>query len=366
MSVLLDTLARWVDLPSLSGHEFEFTQKLAEEIQGRGFDVALLPVSPKRENLLIRPKGSMQLSRSSSKPKPKKKAKASKEQAKPPGVDPRFPKTLLFCTHLDTVPPHIDAKRTGKRLTGRGSNDAKGSILAQVEAFEALVNEGAEDLGVLLVVGEESDHAGALAAKPACPKLKALVLGEPTRNRFLRAQKGFLKLRLSTQGKAAHSGFPHRGHSAVHELVEELAAILGASFPTDPSFGENLVNIGQIHGGVADNVFAPDAEARLTFRTTMPHRVFLDCLNAWKSPKVRIEKLSATDPTPFRVPPWASPGPVAGFNTDAPYFRGRAKSVYLVGPGDIENAHSDQEFIHQDDLEEAIEILSRLGRETLS
>ena len=70
---------------------------------------------------------------------------------------------VLFNTHLDTVPPFIPPKRDDENIYGRGSNDAKGQIASQIFALRRLVTEEpqlASQLGLLLVVGEETDHVG--------------------------------------------------------------------------------------------------------------------------------------------------------------------------------------------------------------
>lgn len=70
---------------------------------------------------------------------------------------------LLFNSHLDTVPPYIPPSRSEGVIKGRGSCDAKGQIAAMVFAAEQLIKERpqiADDIGLLFVVGEETDHVG--------------------------------------------------------------------------------------------------------------------------------------------------------------------------------------------------------------
>jgi acetylornithine deacetylase len=63
-----------------------------------------------------------------------------------------------------------------------------------------------DSVALLLVVGEETDHIGMIEANKLNILPDYLVVGEPTELRFGHAQKGALKLRLNSRGKAAHSG----------------------------------------------------------------------------------------------------------------------------------------------------------------
>ena len=65
---------------------------------------------------------------------------------------------LLFTTHMDTVAPFITPRIEGDRVIARGACDAKGQIVAQIYAIKQLLNEGAQGLAWLGVVGEETER----------------------------------------------------------------------------------------------------------------------------------------------------------------------------------------------------------------
>ncbi len=329
----LEALFHWVAIPSLSGDEIEFTDWLEALLQDDGMTVRRVPTPDGRSNLLA-------------------------------SFDPN--PSLLFCSHLDTVPPYISPRIQGKTLYGRGSCDAKGPIYAMRQALLSLKRGGVQGAGLLLLVSEETDHSGAKAAKAAGIRCDTLIVGEPTRNRFLPAQKGTLKVCYHAKGKAGHSAFPERGKSAIHTLVQELDRVLTSPLPSDPQFGPTTVNVGRIEGGVADNVFAPKAQANAFFRTTVPATQMLKPLRDEKRADIKIEKLAATDPLPFAVPSWADPGEVAAFNTDAPYMKGRFQRCYLMGPGDIRNAHSKDERITASELVKAAQLYERVAKDHLA
>lgn len=114
---------------------------------------------------------------------------------------------LLFNSHIDTVPPFLPARTDGTTLYGRGSCDAKTLVAAQMIAAQQLVDAGyTDDVGLLYVVSEETDHSGMKKANELGVNPRHMVVGEPTAMKMVKLQKGILKLRLSRKGVAAHSG----------------------------------------------------------------------------------------------------------------------------------------------------------------
>src|SRR6202022_5066370 len=91
---------------------------------------------------------------------------------------------------------------------GGGACDAKGIIAAMICASEELLSEDISDLGLLFVVGEERNSAGARVAAKAPRGSRYLINGEPTDNKVCMASKGALRFELMAKGRMAHSGYP--------------------------------------------------------------------------------------------------------------------------------------------------------------
>ena len=70
---------------------------------------------------------------------------------------------VIFCSHLDTVPPYIAPVVEDGVVRGRGSCDAKGQIFSMYEACRLLEARGCTDFGLLLLAGEETGSFGAKA-----------------------------------------------------------------------------------------------------------------------------------------------------------------------------------------------------------
>ncbi len=262
---------------------------------------------------------------------------------------------LWFSTHVDTVPPFLPFRRVGERLMGRGACDTHGGLACMLAVLEDLAARDA-DAGLLIVVGEEVDHSGAiLAGSSPLPgaKERVIVLCEPTHMKMARAQKGVLKILLRSEGRAAHSSLPHLGESAVLPLLAACETLLNHAWPADETLGETLLNLGRIEGGVASNVIPPAASADFCFRTVREQAWYLDEFRRLLADHaLHWETEGAGEPQVFDpLPDWETY--VAPYGTDAAYLRPLGR-ILLVGPGRIEVAHSVDEEITVDELRQGI------------
>jgi len=275
---------------------------------------------------------------------------------------------VTLSTHLDTVPPFIPPRRDAHNLYGRGACDAKGLAASMVCAAETLRGEGAP-VGLLFVVGEEVTHDGAHAANDAIanglvPATScAIVNGEPTESTLALGTKGAVRVIVRTAGQAAHSAYPHLGKSATRDLVHMLAELDETQFPVDDMLGRTTLNIGGLSGGVADNVVAPWAEARLMIRLVTPAEDVRDLIEKWANGRASLEWGPMVPPVKLGVVDGFRTSVVA-FATDIPALTNWG-TPYLYGPGSIHVAHSDDEFVSFDELRAAPAAYARIAREAL-
>ena len=271
---------------------------------------------------------------------------------------------VLFNTHLDVVPPRIPVSVEGGRLRGRGACDAKGQIVAQLAAIRRLLAEGRSDFAWLGVCGEESDSAGAVKALELGARLeglRAVIVGEPTGNRLAAGQKGFVRLRLSCEGKTAHGGLPELGHNAILDLLDWIDRLRKIEPASHPSLGAEVWNLGTISGGRASNVVADHAEAELTLRV-VPGGKLYESLRAIRPPGGSIEELVKDPWDVFATPPGFPSGPVP-FGSDLPMLRALAPGgdAILCGPGEPSAAHTPDESLGIDELASGIDLFAALG-----
>ena len=75
---------------------------------------------------------------------------------------------------------------------------------------------------------------------------------------------------LTVQGKAAHSGYPEAGVSAIVGLWRVLTDCTSADWGSDPILGKGTFNIGIFRGGEAFNVVPATATASIMIRKIEP------------------------------------------------------------------------------------------------
>ncbi len=275
---------------------------------------------------------------------------------------------LVLSTHIDTVPPFLGpCREDADFLYGRGVCDAKGIIAAQIAAAQRLRDDGAR-VGMLFVVGEERDSAGAKVANENPPGAqsgpKFLINGEPTENRLALASKGCLRVELYARGKMAHSAYPELGESAIDKLLAALQDVQRLKLPAVNGIGETTMNVGLISGGRAPNVIADKAEAHILVRLVGPaegiRNAIVDAVAgrcevvfSLELPFVQMRALDGFETM------------VAKFTTDVPSLTNWGEP-FLLGPGSIHVAHTPDERIRKAEILEAVELYVQLGRRLLS
>ena len=323
-----------IDLPSVSGEEGAVGRFLAARLEGLGYEVESQEIAAGRANVLARVAG----------------ARAR----------------VVLSTHMDTVPPHIASSEDGEFIHGRGACDAKGIIAAQITAAERLRAEGIGEVGLLFTVDEELGSLGARAAdrhewaRDCC----FLVNGEPTDNRLAGGTKGSLRLRLTTEGRAAHSAYPEHGESAVEKLLDVLADLRAHSWPREEFFGETTCNIGTLSGGTRPNVIPARAEAELQLRIVTDARSVKETFEHVVAGRARVEYLSENDPVRLTAVEGFDAA-VVRFTTDIPYLTNWGEPL-LLGPGSILDAHTTHERVRKSELVEAVGLYARLARTLLA
>jgi len=274
------------------------------------------------------------------------------------GADP----LVTLSTHLDTVPPFIPPRLDGDTLWGRGACDAKGIAAAMILAAEQLRSRDFP-IALLFVIGEEVTHDGAEAANAVPTTSQVLINGEPTESTLAVGTKGAMRFTLRTRGQAAHSAYPHLGHSAIADLVRLLAEIEGLELPRDEQLGETTINIGMITGGVADNVIAPVAEARCMARLVTPPGDLERVLTKWVGKRAELEFGITVELARLGTLP-GFPTSVAAYATDIPKLTNWGKP-YLFGPGSVHVAHRDDEHVRVHELRGAVDAYVRIAEEAL-
>ena len=268
---------------------------------------------------------------------------------------------VTLSTHMDTVPPFIPSHEDEDRIWGRGACDTKGIIAAMITAAEALLAAGVRNFGLLFVVGEERNSAGAYVAAQNPRGSRFLINGEPTENQLALGSKGALRHEIIAEGRMAQSAYPELGDSAILKLLNSLERIRQIELPVDEMLGPSTLNIGTICGGRAPNVIPDQARAETFIRVVgdvtevreqMARAAQPDCeaKEILFIPAVRLGSLSGFATT------------VVAFTTDIPAFNETWGQPFLIGPGSIHVAHTSGEFIPKRQLLEAVNLYQQMVR----
>ena len=389
---LVQTLSELVAIPSvnpmgrpLSGPEY-LEYRVTEWLQ-KWFEAHKLPwqrqtVEPKRDNIVARLDGD---------PLPEHGGKV-----------------LLFEAHQDTVPvdgmtiPPWDPQVRDGKLYGRGSCDIKGGMAAMLGAVARLAKErpaGRPTVIMACTVNEEHGYSGAVkltelwgeGVKSIVPRRPdAAVIAEPTSLNVVVAHKGALRWNLRTHGRAAHSSQPHLGENAVYKMARVLLALETyardelAGFPEHELCGRATLSVGTISGGISVNT-VPDLCNIEIDRRLLPGEDGRTALAHLKN--YLVARLGEQYPLEHEEPwMWGATlshdtnkglaeqlaalarrhvgkSDIIGvpFGTDASKISSSGVPSVVFGPGSIAQAHTCDEWLPINELEQASEILFQLA-----
>ena len=309
--------------------------------------------------------------------------------------------TILLDAHQDTVPvagmaidPFTPLERDG-RLYGRGACDVKGSMAAMLSTVARLKMENETrraNVIVSLTCDEEFHQLGAKRlVKQFAESSSGLyqtpdmaIIAEPTNLDVVVAHKGVVRWKIRTGGIAVHSSQPLRGSNAIYSMarlvsaLEEHAFQIASSDPPNSPCGNPTLSVGTIQGGQSVNI-VPETCVIEIDRRIVPGESIEDVLQDTQ------QLLSDRTNVPFEMmPPHTICRPLDGgnnqslaetlteisrritgssaaigvaFTTHAPQFAQAGIPTVVFGPGAIEQAHTKDEWIAVDQLDQSSEIL---------
>jgi acetylornithine deacetylase/succinyl-diaminopimelate desuccinylase-like protein len=297
--------------------------------------------------------------------------------------------------HLDTVgveqmagDPFSGEIRDG-RVYGRGAVDTKATLAVVLALLEALHQSGRRPEANLLVAATVDEEVSAQGApvfarwvREQGLRLDELAVAEPTGCGPVYAHKGGLRLEFTVQGHAVHSSQPHLGKNAIAAAsrlilaLEEEHGRLAAAPPPGP-LGPGTLAVTLIQGGSGGNVI-PDACSLTVDRRLVPGEE-IEAVKAGLLEVARrhcplpLEARASLEINPFfqdphspwvgRLAAWSGREPgVVPYGTNAWAYDGLARECVVIGPGSIEQAHGDVEWVEVSELEKLAGIYARWWR----
>jgi acetylornithine deacetylase len=306
---------------------------------------------------------------------------------------------MAYFGHTDVVPadpwfttehgPFTPTVKEG-RLYGRGSCDMKGSVACMLAAAARVpMGDLQRPVYVTCTADEEIGYGGAAAVARESKLFREMVagdangvIGEPTRLEVVHAHKGTFGIMVTSRGRAAHSSTKAglNANLAMIPFLAEMKAIHD-ELESDPKWRHNEFdpptmcwNIGINDHTKAVNITAPQSVCTVYFRP-MPgldadgllDRARFAAQRNGLEYQLRVRALPLyVDPrSPFirevlHVSGQSQPRTVA-FGTDGAMLQDLKKLV-ILGPGDIAQAHTFDEWIALDQLEKGTDLYTRLIR----
>ena len=302
---------------------------------------------------------------------------------------------LTLMSHDDVVPakaeqgwtqdPYTVRQSKGK-LYGRGVCDMKGPLAATLCAAAGFRARDLKQPLFLIVTADEEIHArGAWHVTRKSKLFRDAASGyglicEPTRLSVVYAHKGSLSIRATTRGKAAHTSTLKgtNANLAMIPFLVEMKAINEMVLSSRRYRNEEFTpphsewSIGINDHNVATNIYPVQSVCTVNYRPMPGHDV--DALlertkKAAKKHGVKIEVTRPGDPvytdpsspiveTSLRMTGTRKARTVA-YGTDGLAYRTKMKNLVVLGPGDIAQAHTVDEWVEIDQLHKGVELYRR-------
>ena len=311
---------------------------------------------------------------------------------------------LLFESHLDTVSIEdmtidpLSGHMKNNRIYGRGACDTKGSGAAMLHALRRYAEEPVtpNNIAIVYTVDEEVKKTGVRAfVEQHLPTMNwkpvGAVVGEPTQLRLVVAHNGVVRWRIQTQGIAAHSSAPRHGLSAISMMIKVLGVLESHYIPTlevsHPLTGEAQCSVNVIRGGTQVNIVPATCEVQVDRRVVPGENVesIIPTVEGLLNELRKNDgKMSVLQTEPDIVFPPLDPNdnqafigfvqetlkemrlssdPVGvGFGTNASILNNIGIPTIVIGPGDIAQAHTSDEWLDLEQLHQGEAVYFNLMR----
>lgn len=291
-----------------------------------------------------------------------------------PDFDARRP-TLLLDAHIDTVKPVANwstppftPKIEGDRITGLGSNDDGGSLVALLQVFYTLCQSEQKYNTIFLASAEEevSGKNGIEAVLPLLPPIACAIVGEPTRMQPAIAEKGLMVLDCTAHGIAGHAA-RDSGLNAIYEAMRDIEWLRTHKLPkSSPLLGDVRLSVTQINAGTQHNVIPDSCSFVVDVRSNecYSNQELLDIIKenvkadvSARSLRLNSSSIAANHPlvqraTTLGLTPFGSPTLSNQALLSLPTLK--------IGPGDSTRSHTANEYILASEIKQGMEIYLNL------
>jgi len=279
--------------------------------------------------------------------------------------------TILLNSHIDTVKPapgwSVDPfcpHEEGDRLTGLGSNDAGGPLVALLATFLHFYDRPDLPFNLVFAATAEEENSGIDGMSSVLgelPEISFAIVGEPTRMELAIAERGLMVLDCIAHGKSGHAA-RDEGINALYKALDDIQKLRSFRFEKESEvLGPVRVTITQIEAGVQHNVvpdtcrFVADVRTNEFYSNEEVCRIIAALVESEVKPRsFRLNSSGIRADHPFVLKARALGIPCYGSPTTSDQALMAFPSVKM-GPGDSARSHTADEYILKSEIAAGIE-----------
>jgi acetylornithine deacetylase len=307
-----------------------------------------------------------------------------------PNFNENFDKTLLICSHIDTVPvcngwtkdpfgAQIETISNDIKIFGLGANDALASVISilhsTISTYKEIISGQLKGrLIAAIVCEEEKGNLGFVRIEKDLPNYDYAIFGEPTTLKIGYCMRGSMKLKAFAFGKSCHASRPHEGLNASWELINLLTKLKNLPLKDNSPWGTATCEPVLIQGGTAENQIPDKITVTIDSRPTweVNNEKILELLDKENISYEIIRNIRRAQSCPLDSPlihaikeiiPNSS---TYAFGGSCDMAFSRAKDSIVFGPGSSERSHSADEYILLSELKAGCDSYEKIIRKVFS
>lgn len=308
--------------------------------------------------------------------------------------------TLMLNSHIDTVPigdleywdtDPLSGTIEKQKLYGRGACDAKGSVAAMMGTLKMIIQKQKKFSGKIIFTAVADEETGGEGAKEVIKhgyKPDFVVVGEPTDLRICVGNKGRGEIKVEVTGKSCHASIPDKGINAIEigsKIAYHISKYKDGYGEENKYFGKSTGSITMIEGGLAPNIIPETCKLTLDWRFIPGDNIdkvkkkleedINEVTLGLSDVSFKITKTHFSPPTQIDLDSILITSSVnaldsLGLNSELIGFPAttdlsriselcRTDGI-IIGPGSINLAHKNNEFVYITEIEKAVEIYDRI------
>lgn len=280
--------------------------------------------------------------------------------------------TILLNSHIDTVRPAkgytvdpFTPIEEGDKITGLGSNDAGGPLVALLAVFMHFYEKENLPWNLVFAATAEEEISGLNGLALVLPEITPLefaLIGEPTKMELAIAEKGLLVLDCYAHGKSGHAA-RNEGENALYKALDDIDKLRKLQFEKKSNvLGQVKLTVTQIEAGSQHNVipdichFVVDVRTNEFYKNEEAFQIIDNLIGSEVKPRsFRLNSSGIKENHPFVQLVKNRGIRIYGSPTTSDQAVIPFPSVKL-GPGDSARSHTANEYIYKSEIFDGINV----------